>query len=297
MRTAIVGCGYLGLELARQLAASDHDVIGVRRSASGVDDIREVGASAVQADVTDQDTLSAIPDVDAIVYAASAGGRGAGNARDVYVTGMANVVDHFAQRSSRPDRFIYTSSTGVYGDHDGEWVDETTPIDRTTDRTKTLAEAESVALKRTASGGIDGTVVRLGGIYGPDRYPVTRYLEGPVVEGYLNLIHRDDAAGAIRFLLEEDVARGEVVLLVDDEPLSRGEFADWLADQCNREPPEKQTVTERVATGDLSKGARARIEADKRCSNALLRQLGFEFAYPTAREGMRPALDELCGSE
>jgi nucleoside-diphosphate-sugar epimerase len=296
MRVAIVGCGYLGLELARQLSTAGHDVTGVRRSMTGVESIRDCGVAGVQADVTDPDTLMAVPDVDVVVYAASAGGRGAGNARDVYVTGLTNVIDHFSSRSNPPSRLVYTSSTGVFGDHDGAWVDETTPIDRSTPRRATLADAEAVALERTTSMGIDGTVVRLGGLYGPDRYPVDRYLDGPVVSGHLNLIHRDDAAGAIRFLLEGDLARNDIVVVVDDEPVSKWEFADWLAEECGREPPEKLTIAERVATDDLSEGARERIEADKRCSNATLRALGYEYSYPTVFEGVRPAIEDRCGS-
>ena len=291
MRVAVLGCGYFGLELGRQLSASGHEVVGVRRSSEGVDAIRGAGFDAVRADVTDIDSLSSVPDVDVVVYAASSGGRGVANARDVYVSGMSAVIEHFGARADSPDRFVYTSSTGVYGDHDGDWVDESTPVDRSTERTATLADAERVALERTASVGIDGTVVRLAGIYGPGRYRLERYLDGPVTAGSLNLIHRDDAAGAVSFLLERDVARGEIVLVVDDEPVSKWEFADWVADQCGQERPPKQTVAERLADADLSESRAGRIRADKRCSNAMLRELGYEFAYPTFRAGFRAAIE------
>jgi nucleoside-diphosphate-sugar epimerase len=285
MRVAILGCGYLGLALGRQL----HDVVGVRRSDEGLAAVEDAGLEPVRADVTDADSLAAVPDVDAVVFAASSGGRGAEAARTTYVEGLRAVVEAFGGRGSAPDRLVYTSSTGVYGDHGGGWVDEETELDPADDRTAALVEAERVALEEGPAVGIDPTVVRLGGIYAPDRFRLERYLEGPVTEGHVNLVHRDDAAGMVRFLLAEDLAGGEVVAGVDDEPADRRDLARWLADQLGREPPETRTVEE--ALSDASPGRARRLRADKRVSNAKLRGLGYEFAYPTFREGLAPLVD------
>ena len=288
MRVAILGCGYVGIELGRQLRARGDDAIGVRRTREGCEAIEEAGFESVRADVTDPDGLGSVPDVDALVFAASSGGRGAEAAREVYVEGLRTVIDHFTARERPPDRLVYTSSTGVYGDHGGDWVDEETPIEPTTEKTRVLAEAEELALRSESS--IDGTVARFAGLYGPDRYRLERYLEGPVTEGYLNMVHRDDAAGAVRFLLEEDLARREVVLVADDEPVEKWAFADWLAEQCGVEEPPKRTKEERLADADLSEPARRRIVTSKRCSNAKLRELGYELEFPTFREGYREAV-------
>jgi nucleoside-diphosphate-sugar epimerase len=294
MRVAILGCGYVGLELGRQLTP-DHEVFGVRRSDAGIESIEAVGLDAIRADVTDPEALGGIPDVDAVVFAASSGGRGVGPAREVYVEGQRTAIDHFGARSVPPDRYVYTSSTGVYGDHDGGWVDETTPIEPTTDKTAVLAEAERIAIELSHDHGIDGTVARLAGLYGPDRYRLDRYLEGPVTEGYLNMVHRDDAAGAVRFLLSADAER-DVVVVVDDEPVEKWAFADWLADQCGVDAPPKRTKDERLADGSLSEAARRRVLTSKRCSNDALRGLGYEFAFPTFREGYRAAVDAHRGT-
>ncbi|WP_436909669.1 SDR family oxidoreductase [Halosimplex marinum] len=291
MRVAILGCGYVGLELGRQLTAAGHDAVGVRRSAAGVESIEAAGFAGVQADVTDDDALAAVPDADAVVFAASSGGRGAEAAREVYVEGLATAVDHFCGRTDPPDRFVYTSSTGVYGDHGGDWVDEGTPIEPTTAKTEVLAEAERIAVEQPAEYGVDGTVARYAGLYGPDRYRLARYVEGPVTEGYLNMVHRDDAAGAVRYLLESDVARGEAVNVADDEPVSKWAFADWLAEQCGEPEPPKRTVEDRLAAGDLSAPAERRLRTSKRVSNAKLRELGYELAFPTYREGYRAAVE------
>lgn len=286
MRVAILGCGYVGLELCRLL--DDHEVTGVRRSESGIKTIEATGTNAVRADVTDADELSAVPDADAIVFMASSGGRDAETARDVYVEGLKTVIDQFGSRADSPETLIYTSSSGVYGDHDGAWVDEETPIEPTTEKTRVLADAERVARERSTEYGIDGTVIRFAGLYGPDRYRLDRYLEGPVTEGYLNMIHRADAAGIVQFALTESVPG--TLLAGDDEPVSKWEFADWLADRCDREHPPKQTKDERLAEGELSTAAKRRILTSKRCSNERIRELGYEFTYPTYREGYREAL-------
>ena len=288
-RVVVLGCGYVGTELGRQL--TDCDVVGVRRSREGIETIEQAGLTGVRADLTDPSTLEDVPDADVVVFAASSGGRGPDAAREVYVEGQQAALDHFSARADPPDRYVYTSSTGVYGDHDGAWVDEETPIDPVTEKTKVLAEAERIALDGAAERGIDGTVARLAGLYGPDRYRLERYIEGPVTEGYLNMVHRHDAAGAIAHLLATDSARGNVVLVVDDEPISKWEFADWLAEACGVESPPKQTTAERLADGDLSAAARRRIETSKRCRNDRLCDLGYEFKYPTFRDGYRDAIE------
>ncbi|WP_248518194.1 SDR family oxidoreductase [Salinarchaeum laminariae] len=297
MQVAILGCGYVGLELGRQLTATGHDAVGVRRSADGAAAIEEAGFEAVQADVTDPESLDAVPDVDALVFAASSGGRGAEAARHVYVEGLETAIEQFAGREDPPEQLVYTSSTGVYGDHDGDWVDETTPIDPTTEKTAVLADAERVATDVADEHGIDGTVVRFAGLYGPDRYRLERYVEGPVTEGYLNMIHRDDAAGVVRFALD-GAADGtladrsiDTLLAVDDEPVSKWAFADWLAERCGEPAPEKRTIEERLAAGDLSEPAERRLRTSKRCSNDLLRELGYEFSFPSFREGYRDAIE------
>lgn len=296
MRVAILGCGYVGIELGRQLTP-DHDVVGVRRSDDGVAAIEAAGFEAVQADITDPAALAAVPDADWVVFTASSGGRRAEAARKIYVDGQRTAIDHFGERADSPARYVYTSSTGVYGDHDGAWVDEGTPLNPQTDKTEMLAEAERVALDRPQEHGMDGTVARYAGLYGPDRYRLSRYIDGPVTEGYLNMVHRDDAAGVVRFLLGTDRGRDDVVLVVDDEPAPKWEFADWLAAECDVPEPPKRTKAERLADASLSPAATRRIETSKRCSNDRLRELGYDFSFPTYRDGYRAAIDAYRSGE
>ncbi|MFT4889709.1 MAG: nucleoside-diphosphate-sugar epimerase [Halobacteriales archaeon] len=291
MKVAIFGCGYVGLALGSSLADAGHDVVGVRRSDEGLSAIEDAGFRAVRGDVTEAESLADVPDADWLVFAVSPNVRDVETTRRVHVGGLETVVDAFADRDSPPDRLVYTSTTGVYGDHDGAWVDESTPVEPSTEKLSVFAEAERIALDRAPVVGIDGTVVRFAGLYGPGRWGFDRYLEGPVAEGYVNLIHRDDAAGAIEFLLENERARGEVVNVVDDEPAPKWDLAEWLAEARDVDPPSRVTVDEYLAAADLPPAARRRVEANKRVSNERLRALGYDPAYPTFRDGYSEATD------
>jgi nucleoside-diphosphate-sugar epimerase len=290
MRVAILGCGYVGLALGVRLETAT-EVYGIRRSSGGLEAVEAAGLTAVEGDLTEPDSLAAVPDVDALVFAASAGGRGLDAARDTYVSGQRVAIEAFAERDDPPERYIYTSSTGVYGDHGGDWVDESTPVTPETDREEALRTAETVALDGAAAADMTPTVARLAGLYGPDRYRLRRYVEGPVTEGILNLCHRVDAARALAHLLRTGRAGGEVVTVVDDHPIDKWALADWLAEACGEPTPPKRTVSEAAAAGDLSEAAARRRRASKRCSNEKLRSLGFEPAYPTAYAGYLPAVE------
>ena len=290
-RVVILGCGYIGIELGRQLTEAGHEVVGVRRSADGCKAIENAGFEAHKADLTDPDDIAGLPEADWLVFAASSGGRNAEAARRIYVEALDSAIEEYGSRGSSPDRLVYTSSTGVYGDHDGAWVDESTPLEPTTDKTRVLVEAEQIARERSAEFGIDGTVARFSGLYGPDRYRLDRYIEGPVTEGYLNMVHRADAAGAVAYLLTHDCARDEAVLVTDDEPVDKWAFADWLAAECGLDSPPKRTKKERLTDDGLSAAARRRIRTSKRCSNEKLRKLGYSLDYPTFRAGYRDVVD------
>lgn len=280
MRVAILGCGYVGCALARRLAG-DHAVVGVRRS--NLEAVRATGADAVRADVTDAATLEAVPDVDTLVFLASSGGRDAASARGTFVEGLRTVIGQFGDRRRPPDRLVYSSSTGVYGDHGGAWVDETTPPGPDTDRDRVLLAAERVATTTAMRRGIDGTVARLAGLYGPERYRIDRYLEGPVEPGYLNLIHRADAAGAIAHLIAARSPPSHV-LVVDDEPVDRRVLADWVADQLGVDRSGKN------GADGVDREARSPPTTGKRCANDRLHNQGYELVYPTFRDGYREAV-------
>jgi len=284
MHVLVLGCGYVGRELGRQLLDAGHDVTGVVRSAGSAEHVESDGIEAVRADLTDHDAASTLPDADAVVFAASAGRGSAAEARALYVDGLGAVVSEFEGRESSPERLLLTSTTGVYGDHGGDWVDESTPIAPERSKAAVIAEAEAIVHRSE----IDGTVARFAGLYGPGRYRIDAYLDS-VTAGWRNSTHRDDAAGALAWFLTENVARNETVLVCDGTPVDRWEFADWLAERCGAPAAEKLTGEERL--DGLSESASLRVASQKRCRNDRLLELGYELRHPSVYEGYEPAID------
>ena len=252
MHNAVVGCGFVGERLARSLVERGEDVVAVTRSGVSLD-----GVESLERDVTETYQL---PDVDRVFYLVSAGGRDADAYRAAYVDGLRNTLE----ATDAP--VVYSSSTGVYETDDGSWVDEDTGIEPTTERTRVLLRAEELARER-------GTAVRFGGLYGPGRVGVKRYLGDTTVKaGYLNLIRGVDAASALLAAYE---GGDDLYVAVDDEPVDRHELARWMSEQTGR------------PHGELVEETRS---PNKRCSNKRLRSTGWKPTYPTYREGYVPLL-------
>mgnify|MGYP006276450871 CR=1 FL=1 len=285
MRVVVLGCGYVGQELVGRLEAAGHDAVGVVRSPESAAELRADGFSVQRADLTDSEDIAALPDADALVFAASAGRGSVEQARALYIDGLRSIVAEYEGREQPPERLLFTSSTGVYGDHGGEWVDESTPVDPQSPKARVIAEAEATVHRSP----FDSTVARFAGLYGPGRYRLRSYLDS-VTDGWRNSTHRDDAAGALAWFLMEDCARNETVLVTDGNPVRRWAFADWLAEQCGEPEPEKRTVEERLAEDELSTEAARRLRAEKRCRNDRLLELGYELEYEDIYAGYADAV-------
>ena len=269
MRVLIAGCGYVGSALATRLAAAGHDVWGLRRRP----DRLPAGVTPVAADLSDPSTLGELPDgLDALVYSAGAGAADPTAYRRAYVQGPRNLLDALGDA---PPRVLFTSSTAVYGQRAGEWVDEGSETRPADFRGEILLEAEA-SLADAAPAAV---VLRLAGIYGPGRDRLVRQVAagearcGPGPD-WTNRIHRDDAAGALGHLLTLR-APESLYLGVDTEPAERCAVLRWLARELGApEPPV-----------DAGERGGARRPADKRCSGARLRASGYRFRYPSWREG------------
>jgi nucleoside-diphosphate-sugar epimerase len=280
-RILIAGCGYVGTALATELAAAGHEVFALRRSNKPLPG----GVAAVQADLTDSASLAQLPQsLDAVVYAAAADGSTEEAYRSAYVTGLGNLLKALQEQVAPPSRAIFTSSTGVYAQDDGEWVDETSPAEAAKYTGAVMREAEECLW----ASGLRGVSLRLGGIYGPGR---TRLIES-VAKGnavtvidrtrYANHQHRGDCAGALHHLLcLPDPA--PCYIGVDCEPAERGAMLDWIADELGVARPRRVHPDE----APQFRGG------NKRCSNKLLVDSGYVFRYPTYREGYGSLLDEV----
>ncbi|MEX2528326.1 MAG: SDR family oxidoreductase [Gemmatimonadota bacterium] len=266
----IAGCGYVGSQAALFLLEEDRDVVGLRRNVAAI----PPSIPRISADLVSGTGLDAVPeDVDQLLYAASPGDRSEEAYQQAYLDGPARLRELFRARDQVIRRAVLLSSTGVYGDAEGAWVDEETPPRPDTITGQVLDEAEMAFLEKWQ--GI-GVVLRLGGIYGPGRTRLlemvrsgrARCPEGDTV--YSNRIHRDDAARASVFLLDHPTASG-VYLGVDEEPADLCSLYRWMASELGVPAP--------------TPGGIERTRSNKRCSGARLRRLGFSYSFPTFRQG------------
>jgi len=280
VRVLIVGFGYVGQALGRELAARGDHVLGIRRSVGeAMPDVEQCALDATQPGVFEALT----GDFDAVVYAVAPGERSDAAYLSGYVMGLKELLGSSWVRRSAP-RIVFVSSTAVYAESDGGWVDETSALTMEAFSARRLIEAEQLL----QASGLPGVVLRFAGIYGPGRTRfVSSVLRGEVpgddaVPRYMNRIHRDDCVGALLHLL--DLPQPEALYLgVDDEPASRNSVVGWLRQNLG-------TESDRVpASGG---GGSSREVGNKRCSNKKLRDSGYNFRFPSFREGYASVADE-----
>ena len=274
----IVGCGDVGGRLATQLLDADWQVYGLRRSI----DRLPTGVIGVAGDLFSGKCPTQWPTgpIDYVVYSAAATEHDEAGYQAAYVDGLKNTLSWLEQHGQRPKRLLFVSSSGVYAQKDGEWVDEASPALSTNYSGRIILDAERVAL----DSGIAASAVRLTGIYGPGR----EWLLGQVRKGYRvavepplygNRIHADDAAGLLAFLLEADrqgKALDDCYIGVDNAPAPLAEVVDWLR--------------ERLGITEWAAQASVRRAGSKRCSNARAKALGWEPRYSSYREGYAAVL-------
>lgn len=228
-RVAVLGCGYVGSALVRRLAHAGHDCVATTTTPERVDAIRRLGAKPTVIRLAETRRLHALLcDREVVVLTAGAGGAKR-SYREVYLDGARSVLR--ASAETPVGRIVYTSSTGVYGQNDGGWVDETSTTEPSSERGRILVAAERCLLQGAPAMGMTAAVLRLSGIYGPGRDPAERARaqagrdrsDGDV---YVNLIHLDDVVAAIATLV--NASFHGVLNLTDDRPATRRERCDPL---------------------------------------------------------------------
>ncbi|SDJ43670.1 NAD-dependent epimerase/dehydratase family protein [Pseudomonas indica] len=275
----IAGCGDVGSRLGEALAVDGWRVYGVRRNVAALPRSILPVAGDLQAPQCPPDWPEGV--LDYLVYSAAASQHDEAGYRAAYIDGLRHVLTWLAHRGQRPRRLLFVSSSGVYAQQGGEWVDENSPAEAEGYSGRVMREAEQIAL----ASGIPATVVRLTGIYGPGR----EWLLNQVRQGYrvasepplfANRIHRDDAAGLLAFLLRADAAGtalADCYLGVDDAPAPLQEVVAWLRN--------------RLGVTEWAEEATVRRAGSKRCSNARARALGWTPRYPSYREGYAAILE------
>jgi len=281
-RILIAGCGYVGSALGERLLADSDTVWGLRRGPG----LLPSGIRPIEADLAVSATLQDLPsDLEVIVYAASPGGRDDAHYRTAYVEGVGRLLEALEAHDQRPKRFIFVSSTAVYEQSSGEWVDEDSPTQPEHFSGRRLLEAERLV----AAGPFPYTIVRFGGIYGPrrtrmlDQVRTGRAVYAPGRPRFINRIHRDDCAGALHHLIR--LPEPEALYIgVDSDPVEEATAMRWIAGAVGAPSP-------RMARGPEAKSLRAR--SNKRCRNDRLLASGYTFEHPSFREGYAALIADL----
>lgn len=277
----ICGCGYLGERVARRWVSQGHEVVATTRSVDRAAELRQLGIRPQVVDITRPFVFpDPLPPIDTVLFAVGFDRSSGQSIREVYAGGLTNLLDALPPSIGR---IVYISSTGVYGDATGEWVDESTPCQPRRAGGQACLEAEQILQQHPL--GTRGIVLRLAGIYGPGRVPkMSAVRAGEPVEspelGWLNLIYVDDAVSAV-LAAEQLRQTPECFNVSDGHPVLRGDFYRELARLLHA--PEPRFVSPTPGTG-----AAERAGSDKRISNARIRQrLQFVPQFPTYREGLR----------
>ena len=273
----IFGAGYLGLRVAALWRDAGREVHVVSRSVERAALLASEGFHSHVADVTCPETLSDLPDAGTVLFAVGFDRTSGRSIGEVYAGGLANVL---AALGDRPRRFLYVSSTGVYGPGDGGWIDEDTPCHPDREGGQACLAAEQTLAASAL--GPRSIILRLAGIYGPGRIPRSADLlaGNPLAaqpDTHLNLIHVDDAARVM--LLAEQAAAPRTYVVSDGHPVLRRQYFAELALLLGAPPPQ---FTPPSPASPPQRGAN-----DRKASNArLLGELHPQFAYPSYREGL-----------
>ena len=290
MRVLIVGCGYVGLPLGAELVRLGHEVSGLRRSPDAAAELQAAGLTPLVGDITKPESLAALPaNFDWVVNCAASGGGGAEDYRQLYLEGTRHLIEWLA--AAPPKKYVYTSSTSVYGQNDGSLVKECSPAEPPTDTGKVLLDAENLLRAAVAERQFPAAILRVAGIYGPDRgHWFKQFLRDEAkMEGdgarLLNMIHRDDVIGGIIAALKSGRA-GETYNAVDDEPVAQVNFFRWLAESLDKPMPPSVPADEATA--------RKRGGTNKKISNRKIKmELGYAFKYPNFRAGYSAEMKRL----
>ena len=272
----VIGCGYLGAQLLRELTRTGWQATGVTLSESSAEALKQEGMHVLAADLRTIDFQLLTKDQPAvIIHCASSGKSGTDAYREIFLETTRRLI---AEASF--EHLIFTSSTSVYAQTDGSIVAETDPAEPERETGRILRETEKIVLAGR------GTVLRLGGIYGPGRcVPLQKVLSGEAaIEGsgerIMNSIHRADAVSA--FCLAASQTLTGTFNVVDDTPVTQLEWHHWVCAQLGRPLPA-------FVPRDLN---RKRGWTSKKVSNQKLRGHGWILKYPSFREGVRELLSE-----
>lgn len=277
----IVGCGYVGQRVMRLLQRDNVPVTGLVKSAATAQQLESAGVTAMRADLDDALPAGALADFREIFYFAPPPRQGDVDTR------MTRFLQALAD--SRPRRIVYISTSAVYGDCHGDWITEAQPVGPTTGRGRRRLDAEQQLTAWCEAHAVQWTILRVPGIYGPDKLPLARLEQGlPVLREadapYTNRIHGDDLAMICITAMRADVCN-TVFNVSDGHPSNMTDYFFHVADAAGL--PRPPTVSRAEAANVLSEGMLSFLADSRRMKNdKLLDQLQVTLRYPDLESGL-----------
>lgn len=280
----ILGCGYTGTRLGRRLRAEGHEVTGTVRSPEGLRRLEAAGIRPLRLDLADGTGLAELarPAAEVCFHLVPPGPRPAEEIREVALR----------LRRAPLECFVYASSSSVYGDRGGDWVDESAVPSPDTPAGRARLEAERAVLESGWRLDTRPRIARIVGIYGPGRTLERSIREGRVqliegLEAWSNRIHVADLVTGLLAVWRRG-ANGRIYNLSDDRPHPSNEYARFTASCLGLELP---VISLAEARSRYPSARLARKLGSRRVSNRKLREeLGVELRFPTFREGVPAAL-------
>jgi nucleoside-diphosphate-sugar epimerase len=282
MRVLVGGCGWLGTALATALVARGDRVTGIRRDPARAAALSALGVTPLALDLAAPGAVERLPSVDVVVACQSSAADTPEAYRAAYLDATRALLE--AARRCGARSFVYTGSTGVFGQRDGSDVDEATPTAPASPTAQVLVAAERLVLGAQGGPSYPGQVVRLSGLYGPGRAGTLDRVRrgvlalGPGDDAFMNFCHLDDAVAVVIAALDRGQA-GATWHGSDAAPPRRREVVAWLAGRLGLPPP-------RMPEGSAPAPGPNRRILSERTRQALRLTLRF----PTFREGFEGLL-------
>ncbi|MES9924505.1 MAG: SDR family oxidoreductase [Candidatus Thiodiazotropha endolucinida] len=282
MGVAIIGCGDIGTRLAQAYSAEGITVTGIVRTQQSIERLEQAGIEAVQIDLDQPFTAANLIKSQQLFYFAPPPPHGEQDGR------VGRLIEQFMEGAS-PQRVVYLSTSGVYGDCQGAWVDETRPPAPIADRAKRRLDAELRWRAWSERTGRELVILRVAGIYGPGKLPVERLRSGqPMVAEedapITNHIHSIDLVRIARSAMQRGVS-GEVYNVCDGFPEPMTRYFNRVADFLGL--PRPPVISLEEAQQRLSPGMLSYLKESRRLSNRkLLEELGVVLDYPDLEKGL-----------
>jgi nucleoside-diphosphate-sugar epimerase len=282
----IVGCGYIGQALGARAAKTGNPVTGVVSSAESAMSLEKAGIDSSVCNLDEPlERLPSLGDSE-MFYFAPPPAAGESDPR------IRQFLDLLAAGQHTP-RIVYTSTSGVYGDCNGEWIDESRPTKATTDRARRRLDAEQALLEWSTKTGGEVVIVRVAGIYGPGRLPLERLRRGtPMIQEseapWSNRIHAEDLVTVCEAAMAKGISR-EIYNVSDGTPGTMAEYFNLVADLAGQNRP--PTVSRDEAERKFSPALMSFLRESRRLDNSkMVKKLGVTLKYPSLKGGVTDSL-------